>query len=60
MIGEDEPIRALVAELDDLLAQESSPVQKHIQDAREQAAFYLQKSSERLFAALQELDHERQ
>lgn len=60
MIGEDEPIRALVAELDDLIAKESGPAQKHLQEAREQAAFHLQTSGERLFAALQELEDERQ
>lgn len=60
MAGEDEPIQAIVAELDDLLAQESGAAQKHIQEAREQAAFYLQPSGERLFTAIQELVDERQ
>lgn len=53
MIGEDAPIRSVITELDGLAEDHSGATERHIEEARDQAEFYLQAGLDRLLSGLQ-------
>ena len=53
MIGKKAPIRSIIAELEGLAEEHSGTTEKHIEEARDQAVFYLQSGTDRLLSGLQ-------
>lgn len=53
MIGEEDSIRSIITELNGLADEYSGTAEKHIEETREQAAFYLQSGMDRLISGLQ-------